>query len=99
MTMEPKIRPVETFRDSKLKASVWRNEGKEGPYYTVTLAKTYEDRNGRLQDSHSFTGGELLRVAELAREAHSFVRDIKREHSLDRKNHQQEPQHDITHRR
>lgn len=77
--------PLETFRDGRLKATVWTNEGESGPYHTVTLAKTYEDKDGKLQDTHSFTGSELLRIAELAREAHAFTRDLSRERTVERK--------------
>jgi len=76
--------PVETLRDGRLKATTWENQGQDGPYYSVTLAKTYEDKNGRLQDSHSFTGSELLRIAELARESHVLIRDLRRERAQDR---------------
>lgn len=76
--------PLETFRDGRLKATVWENTGDNGPYHTVTLAKVYEDREGKLQETNSFTGSELLRVAELAREAHAFTKDLKREHALER---------------
>lgn len=88
--MESTTRPIETFRDGRLKASIWRNEGKEGDYHSVTFAKTYEDKNGKLQDSHSFTGSELLRVAELAREAHACIREMNRDHARERREQAQE---------
>lgn len=77
-------RPVETLRDGSLKAPVWRNEGEKGPYYTVSLSKIYEDQKGQVRETNSFTASELLRVAELAREAHCVVRDLRREHSKSR---------------
>lgn len=89
--------PLHRLADGKLKATVWENEGKDGVYHTVTLAKTYEDRDGQLRDSHSFTGGELLRIAELARESHGVIRDIRREQSRERKearDNSQEPRRD-----
>lgn len=79
-----KPEPVETLRDGRLKATIWENQNENGSYHSVSLAKTYEDKNGRLQDSHSFTGSELLRIAELARESHSLIRDLRRERSQDR---------------
>ena len=83
--------PVATFRDGRLHAKVWENDGSDGSYHTVTLAKTYEDRNGQLQDSHSFTGSEALRVAELAREAHAHMRQLRREQSVERKQDERPP--------
>ncbi|MEM7745637.1 MAG: hypothetical protein AAF409_18210 [Pseudomonadota bacterium] len=72
--------PTETLRDGALRATVWENQNDKGESFTsVTLAKTYEGRDGKLQDGHSFSQSDLLRVAELAREAHGVVRDIRRE--------------------
>ncbi|MEX0283341.1 MAG: hypothetical protein AB3N23_01890 [Paracoccaceae bacterium] len=82
------IQPIETLRDGRLKATIWENSGQSGLYHSVTLAKTFEDRDGKLQDSNSFTGAELLRVAELAREAHSYVREARRDMAAEQ---QQEP--------
>lgn len=81
--------PLDTLRDGRLKATIWENVNeKNETYHSVTLAKTYEDRNGKLQDSHSFSGGELLRVAELAREAHSFIRGVRRDLAHERQTQQ-----------
>ena len=85
-------KPIETLRDSRLKASIWERESEKGPYYTVTLAKIYEDKDGHLQETQSFSASELLRVAELAREAHGVVRDLKRERSQERNTEQQAEQ-------
>ena len=85
-------KPIETLRDSRLKASIWENESEKGPYYTVSLAKIYEDKDGHLQETQSFYASELLRVAELAREAHGVVRDLKRERSQERNTEQQAEQ-------
>lgn len=77
--------PVETFRDGRLKATVWQNQNsKDETYHTVTLAKTYEDRNGNLKDTNSFSAEELLKVNELASEAYGFVRGIRRDMARER---------------
>lgn len=78
-------KPIETLRDSRLKAAIWENESEKGPYYTVTLAKLYDDKDGQTKETQSFSASELLRVAELAREAHGVVRDLKRERIQERK--------------
>ena len=83
--------PLETLRDGRLKATIWENEGESGKYHTVTLAKVYEDRNGQLQETSSFSAGELLRVAELAREAHGAIRDIRREQAVERNAEREAP--------
>ncbi|MEO1193306.1 MAG: hypothetical protein AAFY02_16205 [Pseudomonadota bacterium] len=77
-------KPIETLRDGRLKATVWENKNEKGSYHTVSLAKVYEDRNGKLQETNSFSAGELLRIAELARESHGHIRDMRREHAVER---------------
>lgn len=84
--------PLETLRDGRLKATVWENAGDNNEtYHTVTLAKVYEDRNGQLQETSSFSAGELLRVAELAREAHGVIRGLRREQAVERRAEQEAP--------
>lgn len=75
-----KNRPEETLRDGNLKATIWRNEGEKGPYWSVTLAKSYKDERGDYQDTHSFTGTDLLRVAELSRDAYAMTNELRRDH-------------------
>lgn len=72
-------KPDETLRDGPLKAVIWRNDGENGAFFSVTLAKTYKDDRGQYQDSHSFSGTDLLRVAELSRQAYSRVNELRRE--------------------
>lgn len=82
-------RPVETIRDGSLKATIWENEGENGIHYSTTLARTYHANDGALKDSHSFSGSELLRIAELARQAYAAVNAFRRDHAPE-----PEPQHE-----
>lgn len=72
-------KPDETLRDGALKAVIWRNEGENGAFFSVTLAKTYKDDRGQYQDTHSFSSGDLLRVSELSRQAYGRVNELRRE--------------------
>ncbi len=58
--------PTETLRDGSLKATIWKNEGEKGAFFSVTLTRTYKDDAGNYHDSDSFSGSELLRIAHLA---------------------------------
>ncbi|WP_282060611.1 hypothetical protein [Roseobacter litoralis] len=71
--------PEDTLRDGSLKASIWRNDGENGPYYTTTLARTFTNAKGQVQDSHSFGAGDLLRVGELARSAYHRSNELRRD--------------------
>lgn len=71
--------PLETLWDGPLKATIWQNATEAGkPYHTVSLSRLYEDRAGKPQETNSFSASELLRIAELAREAYAAVLDIRR---------------------
>lgn len=69
--------PKSVIRDGNLKATIWENQGEKGTYFTTTLAKTYRDHNGDLRDTNAFTGNDLLRVSELAREARAKTRELR----------------------
>lgn len=78
-TTEKTREPADVVRDGALKASIWRNEGENGPFYSTTFARTYEDRDGNLQDAHSFSGTDLLKLKELAGKAYDRSAELRRE--------------------
>ena len=88
----PSNPPAETLRDGSLKATIWRNEGESGPYFTTTFAKTYETQNGKLRDTTGFTGPELLRVAELARAAYAHTITLRRDPEPQGEQSREEPE-------
>lgn len=64
--------PIEVIRDGAIKASIWSNEGENGNYLTVTFSRTYT-KDGEPQSSNSFSGRDLLVIAEIARQAYCFA--------------------------
>ena len=70
MTQKANSKPLATIRDGALKATIWKNEGEKGPFYSVRITRTYTDEQGNYHDSDSFSGSELLRVARLAGKAY-----------------------------
>lgn len=78
-------RPIETLRDGKLKIAVWENTSSKGEtYYTMTPSKLHEDKDGRLQDRHSFSLGDVSRLKDLMADARVVIKAHDRELSLDR---------------
>ena len=71
--------PADVIRDSNLKATIWRNEGEDGPFYATTFARSYKDRDGEYRDTGSFVGTDLLKLSELARAAYNRTNDLRRE--------------------
>ncbi|MCB1451417.1 MAG: hypothetical protein KDJ67_15130 [Nitratireductor sp.] len=88
-TSEPN-RPADTLRDGSLKATIWQNENENGVNYSTTLARTWQGEDGTFRDSHSFSGSELLRIAELARGAYSRTNELRQEQHLSQKEEQQQ---------
>lgn len=78
MSNTPKNPPVETLREGPLKAALWRNESERGAYHSVTLARTYKDREGQLQETSSFRAKDMLGLSELTRRAHYHTHDLDR---------------------
>ena len=72
-------RPVETVREGRLKASIWRNEAESGAYHSISLARTYSDKDGQLRDTQSFRAKDMLPLSELARRAHHQAHELDRE--------------------
>lgn len=64
-------KPLDVLRDGAIQASIWNNEGENGNYLTVTFSRTYK-KGDDLKNSQSFSGRDLLVIAELARQAYCF---------------------------
>lgn len=77
MTQPTNSKPVETIRDGAIKASIWRNQGEKGPFYSVRITRTYTDEAGTYHDSDRFSGSELLRVARIAGKAYDRVAALR----------------------
>ena len=74
-------KPVDTLRDGNLKASIWRNEGENGPSFSTTFARTWRDDQGQFHDSQSYAGTDMLRVGELSRAAYHRTNELRREYA------------------
>ncbi|MEO0851905.1 MAG: hypothetical protein AAFY15_00155 [Cyanobacteria bacterium J06648_11] len=62
--------PLDTIRDGSLKATIWKRETENRPFYSVELTRSYTDQDGKWHDASSFVGDELLRIARLAQLAY-----------------------------
>jgi hypothetical protein len=78
-------RPVHTIRYGAVRAAVWRNMVDNGnasrPMYAVAFGRRYKDAGNHWQESSSFGLDDLLLLAKVADEAHSW---IARENSADK---------------
>ena len=65
--------PVKTLRLGRIKAAIWENETDKQKFYNVTFARGYPDDAKNWHDSDSFGRDDLLPVAKLADQAHTFI--------------------------
>ena len=70
-------KPTETLRDGSLKATIWKNFGDNGNFYTVNLTRSYKDEAEQWHESNSFSGSQLLRIARLTEQAYDRVRLLR----------------------
>src|SRR5215211_6986697 len=65
--------PVKTLRLGRIKAAVWENNSDQRAFFNVTFARTYMDNDKKFRDTDSFGRDDLLLLAKLADQAHTFI--------------------------
>ena len=72
--MEEKKRPIHEIRMGGVKAAIWKNEGSSGTeFLTANFHTLYRDRDGKWCRSSSFGRDDLLLLAKVANEVHSYM--------------------------
>ena len=70
---DKKPKPVTTLRCSRIKASIWKNEGMNGPFYNVTVARSYKGQDGVWKNSESFGVADLDALIVVAQQATRWI--------------------------
>ena len=65
MSEEKKNEPRDRVRLGAVEAAIWENEGKNGSWVTIALSRTYEDKDGNLQNSSTFTEAQAILAREV----------------------------------
>ncbi len=65
-------KPVNEIRLGTIKASTWRNETETGPRYNTHFTRIYRDGE-QWKSTDSFGRDDLLVLAKVANEAHSWI--------------------------
>lgn len=71
-------RPADTVRDGALKATIWKNSGERGDFYSTQLSKSYQDREGNWRDGQSFTKDDLPKLGILTNQAYTRIGEMQR---------------------
>jgi hypothetical protein len=67
--------PVKTLRLGRIKAAIWENGADQRAFFNVTFARTYMDEEKKFHDTDNFGRDDLLLLAKLADQAHTFICD------------------------
>ena len=70
--------PIHRIRWSRLEAAIWQNAGDNGAWYNVTFSRSYKDAKDEWKSTDSFSVDDLLLLAKVANEAHSWI--IQKQH-------------------
>ncbi len=65
-------KPVQKIRGGGIEISIWKNEGANGPWYSITLRRNYKQGDA-WKESDSYAEDDLLRLAKLADEADTWI--------------------------
>jgi len=82
---EPKAitrnQPVHRIRIFPIECAIWKNQSENRTWYNVTLSRSYKDANDEWKSADSFSADDLLLVAKVADEAHSWIIQKQQERS------------------
>jgi len=70
---DDKRAPVRRIRIGQVTASVWKNDGSERAFYTVTLQRSYKDGDGTWKNGDNFNHDDLLNAAKVLERAESWI--------------------------
>jgi len=58
---------------SKVKGSIWLNDGEKGPYYTVNISRSYKDKKEEWKTTSTFSLLDVSDVISIAEEAIRWI--------------------------
>jgi hypothetical protein len=67
-------KPAQTFRYRAVKCVIWRNDGRNGAFYSTVITRSYKDGED-WKESHSFGQEDLPSLAKAALDAHSWIQE------------------------
>ena len=69
--------PEQKFRAGAITATVWKNDivkdGTSASFNSITLERSYKDKDGNWQTTHSFRANDLPRLTLVAQKAFDYV--------------------------
>jgi hypothetical protein len=76
--------PAHKFRDGALQVTIWRNPTEKGVFYSVTPVRGYK-KGDAWKETESLGFDDLLPMAKLLNQAHSWIVEAKKTDAKARK--------------
>ncbi len=70
--MANKPQPIKTLRGGRIQVAVWENHSDKGPFYNVTVSRSYKE-NEIWKSSDSFGRDDLLVLAQLLGSSYTYI--------------------------
>jgi hypothetical protein len=74
---ESKNAPVDRIRAGSVTASIWENVTDKGTRMSVTVQRSYKDKDGKWHNIESYSGTELLELAHAALKAYDRLNEAR----------------------
>jgi hypothetical protein len=74
---ETKKAPVDKIRAGSVSASIWENVTEKGTRTSVTVQRSYKDKDGKWRNVDSYSGPELLELAHVALKAYDRLNEAR----------------------
>jgi hypothetical protein len=71
--------PVSSQRYRNLEVAIWRRDGEEGPFYTVSFKRSYKVDDAWNDSTISLSNEDLLPMVRLLERAHDAIDDLYEE--------------------
>ena len=66
-------KPATTLRRGIVKATIWENPSKNGPFFSTTFSRSYKEQSGKWRNGTSFGINELEALLTVAHEAKELI--------------------------
>ena len=74
---ENKKAPVDRIRAGSVTASIWENVTEKGTRTSVTVQRSYKDKDGKWHNIDNYSGPELLELAHVALKAYDRLNEAR----------------------
>lgn len=74
-------KPAATIRDGAMKATIWKNEGEKGDFYSVDLTRSYKQGDEWKETTKGFSGLDLFKATNLLTLAYNRIIELRAQSS------------------